>query len=225
MLNSRAYQLSSAGADKKAAPWHFAAYPVRQLSTDQFIGALLNLMSDKQIADNVKQVRDNALDRYAAELAKNKQAADEGKYEPNRPRYRYDLQAWDKFSRGFRAMDPRAYLTRFGAARFAALSQDDERNASEGFTGSIDQALLVLNGNFTNGLAASTPEGLLARISKDFTADKRIEVLYLHVLSRRPTETEQHRAREFLAAQANRAQAMEDLLFALLMTTEFGTNH
>lgn len=225
MLNSRAYQLSSAGADKKAQPWHFAAYPVRQLSADQFIGALLNLMSDRQIADNVKQSRDAALDRFAAELARNKQAADEGKVEPNRPRYKYDLAAWEKFSKGFKAIPARTYITRFGAGRFAALSQDDEMNASEGFTGSIDQALLVLNGAFTNGLAANTPEGLLGRITREFAADRRIEAVYLHVLSRRPTEAEARRAGDFMAANGNKPQAAEDLLFALLMTTEFGTNH
>jgi len=226
ILNSRTYQLSSARPAAKDEPWHYASYPVRQLSADQFIGALLNLMSDKQVNDTVKQIRNDALDRYTTTLTKAKQDADAGKYEPNRPRYTYDLAAWGKFSEGFKAISPRTYITRFGAGRFAALSQDDEMNSSEGFTGSIDQALLVLNGTFTNGLAASTPDGLLGRISTGFdSTEKRVEAIYLHVLSRRPSAKEARRALEFLSEQKNRQQAGEDLLFALLMTTEFGTNH
>lgn len=226
ILNSRAYQLSSRNADPKAQAWHFAAYPVRQLSAEQFLGALLNLLADKQVAEVVKSTRESALAKYAADLAQAKKDAQEGKAGPNAQRYKYDLEGFDKMRRQFEAMPMRWYIARFGAGRYAALSQDDEMNASEGFTGSVDQALVVMNGSFTNGLAASTPDSVLGRVSAGFAGtDKRIEALYLHALSRRPTAAELQRMVKFSQEQDSRRFAGEDILFALLMSTEFATNH
>ncbi|MBK9974728.1 MAG: DUF1553 domain-containing protein [Planctomycetes bacterium] len=226
ILNSRAYQLSSRKPDPKAQAWHFAAYPVRQLSAEQFLGALLNLLADKQVQDVVKATRETALAKYAEDLAKAQKDAQEGKSAPNTQRYKYDPEGFDKLRKQFEAMPMRWYIARFGAGRYAALSQDDEMNASEGFTGSIDQALVVMNGSFTNGLAASTPDSVLGRVTSGFEGtEKRIQALYLHTLSRKPTAAELQRMVKFSQEQDSKQWAGEDILFALLMSTEFATNH
>ncbi|MCA8944952.1 MAG: hypothetical protein KDB29_01875, partial [Planctomycetes bacterium] len=80
----------------------------------------------------------------------------------------------------------------------------------------------VMNGQFTNALAATGKDSLLERITERFeTGDQRIDALYLTVLSRRPTDAERKRVQTYVQGTPE----AEDLLFALLMTTEFATNH
>jgi hypothetical protein len=51
--------------------------------------------------------------------------------------------------------------------------------------------------------------------------DARVRVLYLAVLSRAPTGAERAR----VLAHARNNDGWEDVFYALLMTTEFATNH
>ncbi len=57
-----------------------------------------------------------------------------------------------------------------------------------------------------------------------FDADAVVHEAYLRTLSRKPTEAEAKRAREYLTA-GDHAKGMRDLLWALLNTKEFVTNH
>ena len=69
-------------------------------------------------------------------------------------------------------------------------------------------------------------DSLLERIGKTFeTGDERVEALYLIVLNRRPTNAERERVLKYIAQSKNDTKAAEDLLYSLLMTTEFATNH
>ena len=66
--------------------------------------------------------------------------------------------------------------------------------------GEIDQALSVLNGEVTRRLSDSRNGSLVYAIMRDNKeTPKRIEALYLSILSRRPTTNERQRAEKYLA--------------------------
>ncbi len=81
------------------------------------------------------------------------------------------------------------------------FSTDEEAEPPADFAGSIQQALLFLNGRLVNRAAAAVPGMTLAGIL-DFPADDalKIEALYLRTLSRRPTPAETRRWVEYVNA-------------------------
>jgi hypothetical protein len=83
-----------------------------------------------------------------------------------------------------------------------------------------------MNGQFTNAMAGSGKDSLLERIGNTFESyDERIDALYLIVLNRRPTRAESRKLKKYFEDAEVPTVAAEDLLYALLMTTEFATNH
>ena len=218
ILKSSTWQLSGKQPPAKAERWHFASYPARPLSAEQFIASLLGLMLDSQVNALVKQSRDDGLVAAIARLKELKEAGGGN--------VTYDVPTMNRYAEQFKRMDGRWYIARWAAGRYASLSQDDEMSDGESFSMSITQALAVMNGQFTNELAGNGPDSLLQRITRDFeTYDARVDALYLHVLARRPTDAERKRLEALFKNSASPTAAAEDLLFALLMTTEFATNH
>ena len=59
---------------------------------------------------------------------------------------------------------------------------------------------------------------VLAAYSED---DKAVRAVYLRTLARRPTDREANRVREHIRSVGNRAEAFEDVLWALINSTEF----
>ncbi len=226
LLKSRAWQLSSGGADKNAQPRHFASYPVRPLGPEQFIASLVAFADGADLAqathDAKKKVFEDAR-KAAAEFDRLKK---EGKLPENEKRYTYDLEALAKYEKWVESMPDDWLLRRTAAARYARLASDDEMAESEGFTLTIDQALAVMNGPFTNKLALVSEKSLLGQIFKQTEKpEERIKLLYLGVLCREPSESELKRAIELVNSPGRVHRNYEDLMFALLMTTEFATNH
>ena len=65
---------------------------------------------------------------------------------------------------------------------------------------------------------------LLARILKSYSDDgEALRVLYLRTLARRPTDRELARCRQHVRTVGSRAEAFEDILWALINSTEFQT--
>jgi len=58
-----------------------------------------------------------------------------------------------------------------------------------------------------------------------FDPDAIVKEAYLRTLSRKPTEAEAKKAREYLTTAGDNVKGMRDLLWALLNTKEFVTNH
>jgi hypothetical protein len=81
------------------------------------------------------------------------------------------------------------------------FSTDEEAAPPADFAGSIQQALLFLNGRLVNRAAAAVPGMTLSGIL-DFPADDalKVEALYLRTLSRRPTPAEVERWVAFVNA-------------------------
>jgi hypothetical protein len=98
------------------------------------------------------------------------------------------------------------------------FSVDEEGPPPADFAGSIQQALLFLNGRLVNRASAAVPGMTLAGIL-DFPADDalKIEALYLRTLSRKPTQAETKRWVEFVNAPRevvaeNKAQEKRELM-------------
>jgi hypothetical protein len=92
------------------------------------------------------------------------------------------------------------------------------------FQATIHQALFLSNGSAVRSWLARRPGNLLDRL---LTKPEEVaEELYLSVLTRRPVEEERVLVRDYLSGrEADRAAALEELAWALLMSVEFRFNH
>ncbi|QDU99050.1 DUF1549 domain-containing protein [Lignipirellula cremea] len=90
--------------------------------------------------------------------------------------------------------------------------------------GTIPQTLLMMNNLKLHQRVAIGHTTLLKQVLKDFAEDgPAVEHLYLLALARQPTDQERARCSDYLAAAPTREEAFEDLLWALVNSTEFQT--
>jgi hypothetical protein len=90
--------------------------------------------------------------------------------------------------------------------------------------GSITQALLMMNSPVLHGRIQARGTNLLGRILKAYPDDdKALEILYLRTLARKPTDREVQKCRTYIQKTSTRAEAFEDILWALINSTEFQT--
>ncbi len=113
--------------------------------------------------------------------------------------------------------------------QFIMTFDNDEMEWVNAFETSIPRALFLLNDPGVNQAVSARPDSVLDRIdrSAESPADA-VDLLYLATLSRHPSEEE----REFVVAMLNGAKndaglraASEDVLWGLVNSTEFITNH
>jgi Protein of unknown function (DUF1549)/Protein of unknown function (DUF1553) len=106
---------------------------------------------------------------------------------------------------------------------FEATFGYDPSDPRETVTGSIPQALAMMNGVRINlAVRAASDETVLGRLLQDIPQDDPlVEELYLRTLSREPTDGELDVALEFCRATKNRSAVFEDLFWALLNSSEF----
>ena len=86
------------------------------------------------------------------------------------------------------------------------------------------QAIYLRNDKEIHALL-DRPDGWLKELTGREEPDALIRQAYLRTLSRLPEEAELARCRQHLAAAKDRAAGLRDLLWALLNTQEFITNH
>lgn len=116
-------------------------------------------------------------------------------------------------------------------AQFVSALGNDEMEWSNTFETSIPKILFLLNDKGIQKGISDTPGNIIDRIhDKSSDPENHIDYLYLATLSRMPTEAEKRPLVEELTALANKnmkqaRQFEEDLLWALLNSTEFVTNH
>jgi hypothetical protein len=103
---------------------------------------------------------------------------------------------------------------------------DDDEMADADFDGTLPQALLLLNGEFTNNSTRAEQAGVLGTILAE-TRDPaaRIERLFLAAYTRRPTPDELSLFRASIKPGGAARKSYEDAFFALLTSTEAVTNH
>jgi hypothetical protein len=88
----------------------------------------------------------------------------------------------------------------------------------------LSQALHLINGQSVHDKIQQG--GLVARmLHEGKSAAEVVDHLYLHALSRRPTEEERKSIDELIAQHENPQSTVEDLFWALLNSREFIFNH
>jgi hypothetical protein len=88
--------------------------------------------------------------------------------------------------------------------------------------GSVAQALWMMNNSQIEEKILARPGNFLGKLLKDFPDDvQALRILYSRVLSRLPLAGEEERCKSHLARAKNREEAFEDILWALINTTEF----
>lgn len=103
--------------------------------------------------------------------------------------------------------------------------EDDEGAAADAFSGNVPQALLLLNGELTNqGLGASA--GALAQLLRtEPEPGARIDALTRRVYGRPASPQQRQALLAFLDEREHDPAAYEDAMHAMLLTSEFLTNH
>jgi hypothetical protein len=112
-----------------------------------------------------------------------------------------------------------------GREEFARIFGFDPSTPRDELTGSIPEALFMMNSSLLSRVIA-TPDNanLITRISTTVLAEEDIVAeLYLSSLGREPTEGELKIAMEHLKTSSNLREGLEDLLWALLNSPEFFT--
>lgn len=132
---------------------------------------------------------------------------------------------------GLEQIESRKFRQAVRQRREAALREyqfvfsDDEMGSAEAFSGNVPQALLLLNGNITNqGVVARRGGSLDVILDANEATDARIEDLWLTVYGRPPNDDELALARAAVG-DGRRVRDWEDLMFAMLYSSEFGSNH
>lgn len=109
---------------------------------------------------------------------------------------------------------------------FSFVFDDDENAESEDFQGSIPQGLFLLNSEMIQrGLSAMRGMPLDRMLAEHRTDESRIERLWRAAYARKPSASERKAAMRFVAGAANERSGYEDLLWALVNSAEFMTNH
>jgi hypothetical protein len=116
-------------------------------------------------------------------------------------------------------------------ARFASLEflfkQEfgyDPSTRAEEIEGSVSQALLLMNNPALQQKIQAKGANMLVGVLKTYSQDdEAIRAVYTRTLARRPTDRELARCREHIRTAGNRAEAYEDILWALINSTEFQT--
>jgi hypothetical protein len=124
----------------------------------------------------------------------------------------------------FGAAPPMGPFGRFGGleTQFKNEFAYDPSTKAEEIEGSISQALILMNNPQINAKIRAEGTNLLARILSSYSEDdEALRVVYLRTLARRPTDREVTRLRDHIRSVDNRAEAYEDILWALINSTEF----
>ena len=93
---------------------------------------------------------------------------------------------------------------------------------AEDVEGTIPQALMMMNSALVQKSTSAEGKTLLADLlAKGRTDDEIVAALYERVLARKPTEEEQATCRRYIQKVGDRKEALEDVLWALVNSTEF----
>jgi hypothetical protein len=102
---------------------------------------------------------------------------------------------------------------------------DDPNSQPVDFQASIQQALMMMNGKFTEEATSATRSATVAAvIDSNRPVAQRIDELYLVTLSRKPRPLETQRLLEYATTHESK-QALRDIFWSLLNSTEFVLNH
>jgi hypothetical protein len=106
---------------------------------------------------------------------------------------------------------------------FIFTFNDDEMSEAENFSGTITQALLMMNSDLAEKVTEKKPGNMVAEILNNYESPSdRVDMMYLNALSRFPSKYEKQ---DLLDKASNNKEFYEDLEWALLNSSEFIFNH
>ena len=110
---------------------------------------------------------------------------------------------------------------------YRLIFADDEMRTSDSFSGTVPQALLLLNGKLTQRGSTTKKGSTLSKIlARHDTPAARVDEIYLATYGRLPTDGQRDRAVAFIEQSPGRpSDAYEDLMHAMLLSSEFITIH
>lgn len=110
-----------------------------------------------------------------------------------------------------------------GRRQFANTFGFDPSTPREDLTGTIPEALFMMNSPQLHAfIRANNPNSTIARISSQVLSDEDVVAeLYLTTLGREPRPTEMKICMQAVAAAPSRREGLEDILWALLNSSEF----
>ena len=121
------------------------------------------------------------------------------------------------------AMGPNALPYRFGPRRqFNVVFGYDPSERRDEVAGSIPQALVFMNGANVNAGIRATGRTALAKMMSDIKDDQALVTeIYLRVLAREPSSNELQTCLVYVKDVGSRNEAIEDLQWSLINSTEF----
>ena len=97
------------------------------------------------------------------------------------------------------------------------------------FQAGLPQALMFMNGEQVSAATSAKESGMLQSIEAPFFSnEQRLEILFLATLGRKPTPQERSSMLPYIDEEETsnrRTSAFADILWAVLNSTEFATNH
>lgn len=104
---------------------------------------------------------------------------------------------------------------------YQAFKENPSTPAQE-IQGTIPQALLMMNSALVHAFTSAQGKTLLAeQLAAGNSDDQIVAALYERVLARKPTGDEQATCQRFIRRVSNRKEALEDILWTLVNSTEF----
>lgn len=103
---------------------------------------------------------------------------------------------------------------------------DDKSPAPGIFEGSVRQKLVLFNDSFINSAMKAIKGSMLSIILREGRTDsERVRALYIATLARRPSEDEIKMCLRVVRRAGKKVEGFEDLMWALLNSSEFLMNH
>ncbi len=194
ILNTEAYQRQSRSTDTAAGRVPFAANCPSRLRSDQIFDAIVHALD---------------LDRRSF---------------PDRPGGAPGPaeKAKGKGARAEKMADQLAGDPVPGRSAFNHAFGVDPSTPNDDVLGTIPQALALMNGPLVNRQIQARPGTMLGQLLLS-TPDNRavLDVLYLRVFARRPNAREVQACAHYLNHFSDRGEAFEDILWAMINSTEF----
>lgn len=114
--------------------------------------------------------------------------------------------------------------SRSARGQFSTLFTYDPSTSQDEITGDVPQALFMMNSKTLNQMLGTDGNTKLAQIARDFKDNNdAIQELYLLTLSRVPSKAELKICQDYIQEAGNRNDALEDLMWSLLNSSEFIT--
>jgi len=108
---------------------------------------------------------------------------------------------------------------------YELVFDDDEMASTDSMSGNVPQALLLLNGELTNQGVAASRGALTQILERHAEPDARIDALFLRIYGRPASDPRRTELVAFLDARDHAPAAYEDLMHAMLVSSEFLTVH